>query len=121
MSAGGTPRAALLLSAATAAILIATGRFEDIIAVAAILVAAMYCANYIAVIVLRLREPEMARPFRAWGYPVTTTLVLAGSLAFLVAAVHDDPASAMRATALLAVAVPVYAWMRWRQRTPRQG
>lgn len=120
VSAGGTPRAALLLSAATTAVLIASGKFEDIIAVAAILIAAMYCANYIAVIVLRLREPEMVRPFRAWGYPVTTVLVLGGSLAFLIAAAHDDPVSALRAAALLAGAVPVYAWMRWRQRTPRR-
>src|SRR5271165_3017473 len=116
IGAGGTPRVALLLSAATTAILIASGSFEAIIAVAAILVAAMYCVNYIAVIVLRLREPEMVRPFRAWGYPVTTLLVLAGSVAFLVAAIHEDPASAYRAIALLTVAGPVYAWMRWRQR-----
>jgi basic amino acid/polyamine antiporter, APA family len=114
------PRAALLLSAATASILIASGRFEDIIAVAAILVAAIYCVNYIAVIVLRVREPQMIRPFRAWGYPVTTVLVLAGSLVFLVAAVHDDPRSAVRAAALLAVAGPVYLWMRWRQRARKR-
>ena len=117
---GGTPRVALLLSAATTAILIASGSFEVIIAVAAILVAAMYCANYIAVIVLRLREPDMVRPFRAWGYPVTTVLGLAASLAFLAAAIHDDPASAYRAVALLAMAAPAYAWMRWRQRATRQ-
>ena len=116
----GTPRAALLLSAATASILIASGRFEDIIAVAAILVAAMYCVNYIAVIVLRVREPQMIRPFRAWGCPVTTVLVLTGSLVFLVAAVHDDPRSAVRAAALLAGAGPVYLWMRWRQRARRR-
>ena len=72
----------------------------------------MYCVNYIAVIVLRIREPQMARPFRAWGYPVTTVLVLTGSLLFLVAAVHDDPRSAVWAAALLAVAVPVYTWMQ---------
>ncbi len=116
VGAGGTPRVALLFSAATTAILIASGSFEAIIAVAAILVAAMYCANYIAVIVLRLREPNMVRPFRAWGYPVTTVVVLAASVAFLVADVHDDPLSACRAAALLAVAAPAYAWMRWRQR-----
>jgi len=120
VGAGGTPRVALLLSAATAATFIASGKFEDIIAVAAILVAAIYCVNYIAVIVLRLREPQMVRPFRAWGYPVTTVLVLSGSLLFLVAAVHDDPRSAVRASALLAVAVPVYIWMRWRRRRPCQ-
>src|SRR5271168_1168357 len=121
VGAGGTPRVALLLSAATTAILIASGSFEAIIAVAAILVAAMYCVNYIAVIVLRLREPDMVRPFRAWEYPVTTVLVLAASLAFLVAAIHDDPASAYRAIGLLAAGVPVYAWMRWRQRASGQA
>jgi basic amino acid/polyamine antiporter, APA family len=121
VGAGGTPRVALLLSAATSAILIASGTFEAIIAVAAILVAAMYCVNYIAVIVLRFREPNMVRPFRAWGYPVTTVVVLAASLAFLIAAVHDDPASAWRAAALLAVAVPVYVWIRWRQRGSGQA
>ncbi len=115
VGAGGTPRTALLFSTAAVGILIASGKFEDIIAIAAILVAAIYCANYIAVFVLRIREPHMERPFRAWGYPVTTGLVLAGSFLFLVAAVHDDPRSAVRASALLAVAIPVYAWMRWRQ------
>jgi len=46
---------------------------------------------------------------------VTTVLVLIGSLLFLAAAAHEDPASAVRAVALLAVAAPVYGWMRWRQ------
>jgi APA family basic amino acid/polyamine antiporter len=115
----GTPRSALLLSTATAAIFIASGKFEDIIAVAAILVAAMYCVNYLAVVVLRLREPRMPRPFRAWGYPVTTLLVLAGSFLFLIAAVHDDPRSALRAAGLVAAAVPVYLWMQ-RKRTQRK-
>lgn len=113
---GGTPRVALALSAATAALFIASGKFEDIIAVAAILVAAMYCVNYLAVFALRLREPHLPRPFRAWGYPLTTGLVLAGSLAFLVADVHDDPRGALRAAVLLAMALPAYAFMRWKNR-----
>jgi APA family basic amino acid/polyamine antiporter len=113
VSTGGTPVVAMLVSAATSALLIATGRLEDIIAIAAILVAAMYSVNYIAVFVLRLREPQMARPFRAWGYPVTTALVLLGSVVFLLAALHDDPVSAWRAVILLAAAFPVYAWKRW--------
>ncbi len=116
VGAGGTPVMAMALSAAMAGLLVASGKFEDIIAIAAILVAAMYAVNYTAVIVLRVREPKMARPFRAWGYPVSTLLVLAGSLVFLVAAVHDDPVSAWRAAALLGAAIPVFAWMRWRQR-----
>jgi len=113
---GGTPRSSLLLSVATVALFIVSGKFEDIIAVAAILVAGLYCVNYVAVIVLRIREPKMPRPFRAWGYPATTLVVLAGSLMFLVAAVHDDPRSALRATGLVAGAVPVYLWMKRKRR-----
>ncbi len=111
---GGTPRMALVASAGLVALFIVSGRFDDIIAVAAILVAAMYCVNYTAVIVLRLHEPGLARPFRAWGYPWTTGLVLLGSVAFLIADVQEDRVSAVRALVLLGVALPVYWWMRRR-------
>lgn len=118
---GGTPLAGMLFSAAAAALLILSGRFEDIIAVAAILVATLYAVNYIAVIVLRVREPALPRPFRAWDYPLTTVLVLGGSLVFLVAAIHDDPKSAVRAGALLAAAAPAYGWLKWKQRMARSS
>jgi APA family basic amino acid/polyamine antiporter len=114
---GGTPRIALLVTAGMAALLVLTGRFDDIVGVAAILMASAYCVNYTAVLVLRVREPQMARPFRAWGYPVTTGLVLLGSVAFLVADVHQDPVSAARAAVLLGIAAPVY-WWRCRKLTP---
>jgi APA family basic amino acid/polyamine antiporter len=112
---GGTPRPALLVSAITAAAFVASGKFDDIVAIAAILVAAMYCVNYVAVIVLRVREPQMVRPFRAWGFPVSTFVVLIGSLLFLIAAIHDDATSALRAAILLAAAVPTYLWLRRRR------
>ncbi|WP_263356270.1 APC family permease [Acidicapsa ligni] len=114
VSENGTPGVALLLSAAMAAVFLVSGRLEEIIAVAAILVAGMYCVNYIAVFRLRSREPRLKRPFRAWGYPLSTGVVLAGSLVFLVAAIHDDPLSAAKALVLLMIAVPAYLWMRGR-------
>jgi APA family basic amino acid/polyamine antiporter len=107
---GGTPRTAMLATAGMAALIVLSGRFDDIVAVAAILMATAYCVNYIAVFVLRLREPGMTRPFRAWGYPMTTGLVLLGSLAFLVVDVRQDGMSAARAAVLLGIAAPVYWW-----------
>ena len=118
VGSGGTPRGALLFTAVGVAVFIASGKFEEIIAVASILIAALYFVNYLAVIVLRVREPNMPRPFRAWGYPLTTGLVLFGSLLFLIAAVHDDQATALRAAVFLITAAPVYLWMQWKRRTP---
>jgi APA family basic amino acid/polyamine antiporter len=116
VGAGGTPRTALLATAAMTALIIASGRFDEIVGVAAIVVAATYTVNYIAMILLRAKEPEMARPFRAWGYPVTTVLVLAASVAFLIVDVRADPVSTVRAGVLLGAALPVYGWTRWRSR-----
>jgi APA family basic amino acid/polyamine antiporter len=87
-----------------------SGKFDEIVGVAAILMAMMYCVNYAAVFVLRFRAPRMLRPFRAWGYPVTTALVLLGSLIFLVGDVQQDRVSAVRAAVLEAIAFPLYWW-----------
>jgi len=120
VGAGGTPHVALLFTAVGTAIFIASGKFDAIVAVASILIAALYFVNYLALMVLRVREPNLPRPFRAWGYPATTGLVLVGSLLFLIAALHDDHASAMRAGAFLFAAAPVYFAMQWNRRRRRK-
>ena len=114
VSATGTPRPALLLSSLAAAVLVASGTFENIVTIAAFLVASIYCVNYAALFTLRRREPSVPRPFRAWGYPWSTGIVLLGSFLFLVAAIHGDPVTALRAFVLLAISVPVYLWMKKR-------
>jgi len=108
VSATGTPRPALFLSSLAAVILVANGSLERIVTVTSFMVASVYCMNYVALFVLRRREPELQRPFRAWGYPWSTALVLIGSVLFLAAAVHGDPGDALRALLLLAISVPVY-------------
>ncbi len=121
VSATGTPRPALLLSSVAAALLVASGTFENIVTIAAFFVASMYCVNYVALFTLRWREPATPRPFCAWGYPWSTGVVLLGSFLFLVAAVRGDPTTALRAFVLLAISVPVYLWMKKRARDSRSA
>ena len=121
VSATGTPRPALLLSSLAAAILVASGTFENIVTVAAFFMVSIYCLNYVALFTLRQREPAAQRPFRAWGYRWSTGIVLLGSFLFLVAAIHGDPIAALRAFILLAISVPVYLWMTRRAGASRSG
>ena len=51
---------------------------------------ANYILSFISLFVLRLREPEKPRPYRAWGYPVTPGLALIGSVLFLAGAIYAD-------------------------------
>jgi APA family basic amino acid/polyamine antiporter len=112
VNAGGTPAPALLASAATAALFLLTGSFERVIAVCAFLFVASYTLSFASVFVLRRREPDTRRPYRAWGHPWTTGLVLAGSLAFMAGTVAADPRTGLVALALVAVSYPVYRALR---------
>jgi APA family basic amino acid/polyamine antiporter len=113
---GGTPRTALLVTAGMVAAIVLSGKFDEIVAMAAVLMVVTYCANYVAMFTLRLRKPRLERPFRAWGYPVTTAIVLLGSFTFLIVDVCQDPVTGLRTAVLLGLAGPVYWWMRRRMR-----
>jgi len=70
----------------------------------------LYVSAFLAVLVLRRREPTLPRPYAAFGYPFTTAIVLAGSVMFLIVAIAEDPRSALVAAVFIAGCAPAYAW-----------
>ncbi len=105
VNAGGTPGIATLVTTAVAIVLIATGTFQRLIAIASFFLAANYCICCLALVVLRRREPAIPRPFRAWGYPWSAAIVVIGAVAFLVGGFVGDTANSLAAIALLAIGV----------------
>ena len=116
VSAGGTPRVALGVSGAASAALIMSGTFEQILAVAAVFFLLNFISTYIALLVLRRKEPAIPRPYRAFGYPYTTLIVLVGCVLMWVAAIMEDRRSGAFAGLLLIACAPVYAWIARRRR-----
>jgi APA family basic amino acid/polyamine antiporter len=110
---GGTPTASLALSTTVAVLMIVfSGTFEKMLAGIAFFFVTDYALVFLSVFVLRRREPEAPRPYRAWGYPLTTALALAGSVAFLCGAVAGDTENSLYALALLALSYPVFLLFR---------
>jgi APA family basic amino acid/polyamine antiporter len=99
---GGAPVAALVLTTAVAAALVATGTFQKLVAVASFFLAANYGVCCLALIRLRQREPATPRPFRAWGYPWTAWVVCAGAVVFLIGVLLGDTMNSLVAIGLLA-------------------
>ena len=113
VNAGGTPTVALFTSTAVAVLFIVFGQtFEKVITVLAFFFVANYALSFISVFVLRRREPDKERPYRAWGYPWTTALALLGSIAFLVGAIASDTRNSVYALLLLAASYPVFRLSR---------
>jgi len=103
VTAAGTPAAAMLTTTVVALALIATGTFQRLVAVVSFFLAGNYVVCCLALFALRRREPDLPRPFRAWGYPWSAAVVLAGAAAFLAGAAAGDTINAAGASALLAV------------------
>ena len=111
---GGTPSVALWLSALVAVLFIIFGQTAgQVITIVAFFFVANYVLSFISLFVLRRREPEKPRPYRAWGYPWTTGLALVGSLLFLAGAVASDTRNSVYALLLLAVSYPVFRLIKW--------
>lgn len=114
---GGTPTVSLLTSLIVALLFITFGKkFEQVIAALAFFFVANYTLSFISIFVLRRREPEKERPYRAWGYPWTTGLVLIGSVLFLIGAIAADLKEGTRfsiyALVLLIASYPLFRLMK---------
>jgi basic amino acid/polyamine antiporter, APA family len=112
VNAGGTPVFALLLSTLIG-ITFVMGSFERVIAMLSFFFVANYTLSYTSLFVLRRREPQMPRPYRAWGYPWTTGAALIASATFLAGSLWADRSNAPLAFGLLVISYPVFLVLRW--------
>jgi APA family basic amino acid/polyamine antiporter len=109
VNSGGTPTVALTISTVVVLMFVFRGQtFAQVITILAFFFVANYALSFISLFVLRRREPDKERPYRAFGYPWTTALALLGSVLFLLAAVASDTRNSIYALLLLGVSYPVF-------------
>ena len=111
---GGTPAGALFVTVLVAIAFLVSGSFNKALAVTTIFYVAKYALSYLAVFWMRKREPDTARPYRAWGYPWTTGAALAGSIAFLVGAMAGDTRNTIYGIGILLASYPIFLLARKR-------
>jgi basic amino acid/polyamine antiporter, APA family len=112
VNAGGTPTLALFLSTVVG-VLFVLGPFERVIAMLSFFFVANYTLSYASLFLLRKKEPEMPRPYKAWGYPYTTGIALAGSVLFLIGSIATDRQNAPLALIMMIASYPVYRAMKF--------
>ena len=113
---GGTPDIALALSSALTLALTLTGTFETVFLLMGALVIFGMIISELSLFALRIREPDLARPFRAIGYPLLPILLLLIDTSLLIAVLVSDPMSGVYMFALVALCVPIGLWIRSRRR-----
>jgi basic amino acid/polyamine antiporter, APA family len=67
-----------------------------------------------AVIVLRKKRPELARPYRTIGYPFVPVLFVFVAILLVISTLKDSPWESMKGIVIILVGLPFYYY--WKQR-----
>jgi APA family basic amino acid/polyamine antiporter len=122
-----TPAAAIIAQAAWASLLVLSGSAEALTNYTGFAVVLFAGVAVAALFVLRRREPDAPRPFRAWGYPLAPGIFTLASFAIVANALWNDlvlPATSggswgpsAAGILIIGAGIPVYWWIS--RKTPR--
>jgi len=116
-----TPAIAILVSSVWAALLAATGTFEQLLTYVVFAGWIFYALGGAAVIIYRRRLPDAPRPFRVPGYPVTPILFVLAAAAIVINTIISQPGRAFVGLGIVALGSPAYVIWRARQRRAESG
>ncbi|MEW6743890.1 MAG: amino acid permease [Planctomycetota bacterium] len=114
-----TLHVAILAMGAWSVLLSLSGTFEQLAAYVVFGQWIFFGLTVGAVMVLRRKRPELARPVRTWGYPVTPIIFMASALFIAASAFVNHPGNAMAGLGIIALGVPAYlVWSHRRETKP---
>jgi len=113
---GGNPVFAVMVTWLVSVGLIEVGGFEFLLLLSVFFFVPIYLALIVGVLILRTREPDTERPYRAWGHPYSTMVCLVGWTLITLFQAYAE-----RETALYAVAMTAVSWPAYRYLVSKQG
>ena len=110
---GFTPIKAMLLNALLCAAYILVGEFATLVTFYGVAGYSFYFLTVLGLIVLRVKEPSLDRPYRTW---ISTPIIFCCVSLFLLSrAVFAEPVQTLGVLGFVSVGVPVYyIWVRGR-------
>ncbi len=106
-----TPAGAIIFQAGLSCLMVLTGQFEDLFSLFIFAQWIFYALAVASVYGSRRKEPNLPRPYRAWGYPVVPGIFVLGALALTVNLWLQRPGRSTIGLLLILAGLPFYR--RW--------
>jgi APA family basic amino acid/polyamine antiporter len=103
-----TPGFSILALSGWAALLVLSGRYDQLLTMVIFPSWILYGMATAAVIVLRHRRPGLARPYRTIGYPVVPALFVLVAMFLLGYTLHNSPRESVLGLLLIIAGIPFY-------------
>ncbi len=109
-----TPAAAICLQGVIAAVMVLSAAFDLLLLYIGFTLSLFAMLTVAGMMVLRVRRPRAARPYRTFAYPVTPVLFILGNLWIVFFFVRDNPQIALYGVATILAGIAAYFWFRRR-------
>ncbi len=115
-----TPSGSLIFLGSIGAVLALSGTYEELYSLFVFAVWIFFALTAIAVLRLRKTEPDLTRPYRAWGYPVTPLIFLIAAIALTANLWMVRPVRSSLGLAVILAGIPFYYHWRKSAQIPPQ-
>ncbi len=112
----GTPGASILLLGAWSALVVLSGRYDQLFTYVIFSSAIFYALAASAVIVLRRKQPGLPRPYRTLGYPVLPAAFIGALGCLILSTLVKSPRESLLGLGIIAAGLPLYYHWRRRER-----
>jgi APA family basic amino acid/polyamine antiporter len=109
-----TPSVSILVLTGWAALLVLSGRYDQLYTYVIFASVILYGMATASVIVLRFKRPEMPRPYRTLGYPLVPILFVLGIACLVISTLWHSPRESLMGLVLIALGLPFYFY--WKRR-----
>jgi APA family basic amino acid/polyamine antiporter len=107
-----TPTLAIAAQAVWSSVLVLSGTLSQLVAYTGFAVVLFAGVAVAALFVLRWREPDAPRPYKALGYPVAPGLFVAASAVMVVYEIWNNPVPSLAGLGVIAAGLPLYFFFR---------
>jgi basic amino acid/polyamine antiporter, APA family len=111
-----SPAASIVLQALWTSVLILTGTFETLLVYSGFVLVFFSAMAVLALVVLRMRRPELSRPFRVPLYPLTPLVFVGFSIWILTYTLWGRPKESLLGVVTVLLGLPLYFYWRHRNR-----
>jgi len=110
-----TPGVSILALCAWAAVLALSGKYDDLFNLVIFASWILYGMTAAAVLVLRIKRPDLRRPYRTPGYPAVPILFVLASLVLVFSTAVQRPRESVIGISLIALGLPFHFY--WKRRS----
>ncbi len=102
------PAYGLWIQALVASLLCLSGKYGDLLTMVSFIVVIFYVLTIIGIFILRKKEPNLPRPYKAFGYPFLPAIYIIMATVFCIGLVYTEPKYSLWGLVITLLGIPLY-------------